>query len=127
LPRGRVTKRSALGSRAEDAAADFLVAREFEIIGRNVRAGVCELDIVARRGELVAIVEVRTRGDGAFASALASVDAKKRGALVRGGERLWREKLSQLPGITRLRFDVAAVTFGAGGVEVELIEAAFTA
>jgi putative endonuclease len=109
--------------------ADFLVAHGYELIGRNVRVGALELDVVARKGDLVAVVEVRTRGAGSFEGALASVHATKRAALVRGAQRYWREELAKKPEIARLRFDVAAVTFGAtdAGAAVEYIEAAFTA
>jgi Holliday junction resolvase-like predicted endonuclease len=91
-----------------------------------VRVGPLELDVVARLGALAVIVEVRTRGRGSFTSALESIDAKKRASLVRGAERLWRTKLATLPGIERVRIDVAAVTFEGGGTHVEYIEAAVT-
>jgi putative endonuclease len=54
------------------------------------------------------------------------VDAKKRATLVRAAERLWRERLSKMPGVMRVRLDVAAVTFDGDGTQVEYIEAAFT-
>src|SRR5271163_2337642 len=73
-----LSERRARGRRAEDAVAELLFARGFEILGRNVRAGALELDIVARKAELVVIVEVRTRGAGSFSSGLGSIDAKKR-------------------------------------------------
>ncbi len=68
---------------------------------RKVRVGALELDVVARKGELAVIVEVRTRGPGSFVSALGSIDAKKRTSLVRGAEQLWREQLSQRAGVER--------------------------
>jgi putative endonuclease len=92
-----------------------------------VRVGALELDVVARKGDLAVIVEVRTRGPGSFAGALASVDIKKRESLVRGAERYWRATLSKVPGIERVRIDVAAVTFEAGETRVEYVEAAVTA
>jgi putative endonuclease len=116
-----------VGDRAEDAVADFLVARGFTLLGRNVRVGPLELDLVATKGDLAAIVEVRTRGAGSYAGALASVGATKRMALVRAAERFWREELARRSELTRLRFDVAAVTFDDAGAHVEYIEAAFTA
>jgi putative endonuclease len=120
-------RRRAHGRAAEDAVADFLVARGFDVLGRNVRLGALELDIVARKGDLAAIVEVRTRGPGAFTSAFESIDAKKRLRLLRGAERLWRERLSKMEDIARLRIDVASVTFDAAGAHVEYVEAALTA
>jgi putative endonuclease len=120
-------KRHGLGREAEAQVADHLIAAGFEILARNVRLGPLELDIVARRDELAVIVEVRTRGAASFQGPLESVTPQKRARIVRGAERLWRERLSKIEGIERLRFDVAAVTFDAGAAHVEYIEGAFTA
>ena len=92
-----------------------------------MRLGALEIDIVARKGSLAVIVEVRSRGEGAFARGLESVDARKRATLVRAAERLWRERLSKMPGLERVRLDVAAVTFDGTETHVEYIEAALTA
>jgi putative endonuclease len=115
------------GRLAEDAVAEFLFARGFEILGRNVRIGALELDVVARQGALAVIVEVRTRGAGSYVGAFASIDAKKRAALLRGAERYWRTSLAKVPGVERVRIDVAAVTFDEAGTHVEYVEGAVTA
>jgi putative endonuclease len=125
--REQLAERRARGQRAEDAVAELVAALGFEIIGRNVRVGALELDVVARKGALVAIVEVRTRGEGSFTVGLASVDAKKRASLLRAAERLWKRTLSKLAGVERVRIDVAAVTFDESGTHVEYVEAAVTA
>jgi putative endonuclease len=125
--RGPTPAERAAGDRAEDAVTDLLVARGFGILARRLRLGPLEIDLVATRGDLAVVVEVRTRGQGAYIGPLASVDGKKRDRLVRAAERLWREKLARIPEIARLRFDVAGVTFDAEGAHVEYIEAAFTA
>jgi putative endonuclease len=97
------------------------------VLARNVRVGALELDVVGRKHDLAVIVEVRTRGPGSFTSAFASIDAKKRASLLRGAERYWRETLSKVPGIERLRLDVAAVAFDGEETRVEYVEAALTA
>ena len=63
----------------------------------NLRVGRLELDVVAREGPVIAVVEVRTRGPGAWVRALDSVDAKKRARVRRAGERLWRERFARDP------------------------------
>ncbi len=113
--------------RAEDAVVDFLTTRGFEILGRNVRLGALEIDVVARKGPLAAIVEVRMRGAGAYVGPFASIDANKRATLLRAADRLWREKLSKMEGLDRVRMDVAAVTFDGDETRVEYVEGAFTA
>jgi len=55
------------------------------------------------------------------------VDAKKRATFIRAAERLWQERLSKMPGLERVRLDVAAVTFDGRETRIEYIEAALTA
>jgi putative endonuclease len=51
----------ASGREGEAKAAWFLRARGWRILDRRVRTPVGEVDLVARRGKLVAFVEVKTR------------------------------------------------------------------
>jgi putative endonuclease len=113
-----------LGRRAELAVADFLFARGFSVLSRNRRVGALEIDIVARKGRLVAIVEVRTRGPGALTSAFESVNLEKRQRLRRAAQRLWRVELARIKDVDRVRIDVAAVTFRGANTSVEYIEGA---
>jgi Holliday junction resolvase-like predicted endonuclease len=84
-----------------------------------------ELDIVARRGELIVVVEVRERGSGAWTSGFGSLDGRKRYRVRLAGQRLWQRRYQRDPTVNRLRFDAASVRFGPGGVEIEYVEAAF--
>ncbi len=127
LPRAAPLNQSgrlARGRQAEQAVADYLVVRGFELLFANVRVGSLEIDLVGRSGALVVIVEVRTRGKGSFTSALESVTPRKRDRLLRATDRLWREKLSKLAGVERVRIDVAAVSFEGETTAVEYIEGA---
>lgn len=82
--------------------------------------------MVARLGETALVVEVRSRGGGAWTSAFGSVDAKKRARVRRAGERLWDRSLKHDPRIQRLRFDTASVSFDSEGVaRIEYVAAAF--
>ena len=117
--------RGVLGARAESAVAEYLERAGFEIVARNLRLGRLEIDIVARRGELVAIVEVRTRGRGAWTSGFGSLTPLKRQRIRRAGQRLWRQRFERDPSAAQLRFDAACVCFDAGQVSVEYVVAAF--
>lgn len=94
-PRGRI------GAEAEDAAAAHLGALGWDILGRNVRLGEDELDIVAlepgRRATLV-IVEVRSRSGPGFGDAVESVDSRKVARLYRAALTLRR---GDHPGVER--------------------------
>ncbi len=102
-------------------------ARGATIVGANVRSGHYEIDLIARENDLVMIVEVRTRGSGSFTNALASIDWKKRKRIIAAAQSLWRSRLSKIPGVNRLRFDAASVTFEGDVASVEYISGAFTA
>lgn len=120
----KTTKRTAAGHRAELAVVDYLVVRGFAILGRNVRLGPLEVDIVARQGNLVVVVEVRTRGPTSQQSAFESIGPTKRANLHRAVERLWREQLETMKDVDRVRIDVAAVSFEGGTTRVEYVEGA---
>ncbi len=93
--------RGDIGASAEHAAAAHLVALGWDILGRNIRLGGDELDIVAvepgRRPTLV-IVEVRSRSGTGFGAAVESVDRRKVARLYRAALSLRR---GDHPGIKR--------------------------
>ena len=65
------------GRLGEALAARYLELSGYEIVAQNVRAGRYEIDLVARRGDLVCLVEVRLRRRGRLASAIETIDGVK--------------------------------------------------
>ena len=115
------------GREAEAAAADKLRANGFQILWQNLRIGALELDLVAKRGDLIVVVEVRARGPGSYEKPLASISRTKRRTLLRGMRALWKGRLSKMPEVKRVRIDVAAVPRDAeGAMTIEWIAGAFT-
>jgi putative endonuclease len=112
------------GRRAELAVADYLIVRGFVVLARNLRLGRLELDVVARREGLIAITEVRNRGQGSFEGPFESIRPSKRLRLLRAVDRLWHDQLAAMPGVERVRIDAAAVTFHHGQTLVEYVEGA---
>lgn len=97
------------GRWAEDLAAAHVVAHGYVVLWRNVRIGHLEVDLVAQREGRVIVVEVRTRGPGAYDRPLASVGRKKRAMLLRAARGLWRGRLKHMPSVERVRIDVIGV------------------
>ena len=64
------------GRRAELAAALWLMAKGYSILGMRVRLPMGEIDVIARRGPVLAAVEVKTRT--AIEGALAAVTLDQR-------------------------------------------------
>lgn len=50
-----------LGKMAEQLAQQYLKDNNYEIIGTNIRDNKIEIDIIARHGDLIVIVEVKSR------------------------------------------------------------------
>lgn len=122
--RGRAAR--SRGAAAEIVVADYLWARGFTILGTNVRVGHREIDLVARSGDLVVVVEVRHRGLGSWQGGLESLDPAKCRRVREAGERLWGHRFASDHSINRMRFDAASVEFSPdGSTLVDYIEGAF--
>lgn len=103
------------GCAAEVAVVEYLRSQGFSLVATNLRVGMLEIDVVARREDLVVVVEVRTRGPGSWTTAFGSIDAAKRQRVRRAGERLWRTRYRADSTINRMRFDAASVSFDTDG------------
>jgi putative endonuclease len=112
-------ERQRIGKNAEDTAVTFLEAHGLEVLLRNYRGKVGELDIVARNERTLVVVEVRTRASDRFGGAAASVDWRKQAKIRKTTALLiqQRKDLGDLP----VRFDVIAMR----GNRIEWIQHAF--
>ncbi len=80
-------RRKALGRRGERLAALLLRLRGLRILDRNVRVrGACEVDLVARDGRVLVLVEVKARRS---LDAAEPVVAGRRAALRRAARSSW--------------------------------------
>ncbi len=84
-------QRIGLGRRGEELAVQELRHRGYEIVARNWRCAVGEVDIIARRGQVWAFVEVRTRRGEAFGTPEESITPKKRARMLAVAERYLAE------------------------------------
>jgi putative endonuclease len=100
--------RRELGAAAEEIAAAYLAAHGADVLERNYRRRLGELDVIAREGDILLIVEVRTRSTSAYGDAAASVNARKRRRIVRAAQQLLQQhgELGRLA----VRFDVVVVS-----------------
>lgn len=114
-----------VGRRAEAAVVQYLERAGYAIVATNLRLGHLELDIVARQSTTIVVVEVRSRGPGAWTTGFGSLDTKKRQRIRRAGERLWQRRYRHDRSVERMRFDAASVSFEAGEARVDYVIAAF--
>lgn len=73
----RQRQRSNTGSYGENLAVSYLLTQHFRIVERNFKASYGEIDIVARDGETLVFVEVKTRTTKAYGSPLEAVTPRK--------------------------------------------------
>ena len=71
------TPKQRLGQYGEDSAAQFLENRGFQIIERNYRCPIGEIDIIARDGKWLVFIEVKTRSGGGYGHPLESITNQK--------------------------------------------------
>lgn len=115
----------ATGRWGESVAERFLRRQGYACVGRRVRVGRDELDLIVRRKNQVIFVEVKTRADEAFGRPVEAVDRAKRAKLSRAAVR-WLMALRAKPEF--IRFDVVEVIGQPGGPPPKIghIENAFT-
>ena len=112
-----------LGKLGEDEACRELRRRGYAILARGYRTRHGELDIVARDGDVLVFVEVKTRSNEAFGSPFEAVTARKRLKLVRMAlDYLARSRLEKVP----CRFDVVGVLWDGTTTTVDVVVDAFS-
>jgi len=122
---GRDNRRGERGALAERLAAAHLEQLGLTLLDRNLRVARIEIDLLARDGSAVALVEVRTRGTMAWTSAFESIRRAKQRRLRRAAHILWSRRFAKSPGVERMRFDVVSVDLAPPTATVEHIKAAF--
>jgi putative endonuclease len=114
--------RQELGKSGEDLACEELTRRGYAILARRYRRRGGELDIIARDGQTVVFVEVKTREGCEFGVGAESVTALKRRRMAAVAlDYLARNRLTESP----CRFDVVSIDMAEGGPRIELYQNAF--
>ncbi len=102
-----------LGRAGEEAAARQLEAMRYQIVERNYRCRLGEVDIIARDGNnILCFIEVKARRTGAFGSGLEAVEGRKR-AQIRRVATYYLSRFGDAP--PPCRFDAVEVWLGPEG------------
>lgn len=100
------------GLAGEHAALAYLTSCGWSVEAHRFRLGRHDLDLVVRKGLVIAFVEVKTRRSLAFGIAAEAVGWRKQRTLAKVAE-LWRLRYGR-PGDT-YRFDLVSVADAGGG------------
>lgn len=112
-----------LGKAGEEIAVAFLKGKGYRIIERNWRFGREEIDIIARDGDFIVIVEVKTRTSNTLAEPESAVDKGKQRILVRAANAYVNFKRLQ----GEVRFDIISILIRPEGEHVRHLADAFYA
>ena len=110
------------GAAGETLAAEFLKAKGFVILERNYRFDRGEIDLVARDGQELVFVEVKTRHSNTYGAPEESVTPAKEEQLKKVAEGYLYEH--QIEGQS-CRFDVVTLTYQDGSPVLRHIQNAF--
>lgn len=110
-----------LGKKGEQLAVDFLIKNRYKIIARNYRFEKAEVDIIAQKNEILAIVEVKTRSTIDFGNPQDFVKPKQIKNLVKAVD----EYVVVHDLDVDVRFDIIAIVKEGKGYKITHLEDAF--
>ena len=110
-----------LGKMGEELAVNYLIGKGYEILERNWRNKHKEIDIVAKDGGTLVIVEVKTRQSDGFGEPDMAVTRQKQKCLVYAANAYVLSKRLDLD----IRFDIISIVFNQGNPKIDHIEDAF--
>ena len=94
-----------LGKRGEQLAVEFLQKKGYQIIERNWHLGKNEIDIIARDGKFIVVVEVKTRSSNQLMEPETAVTRDKQKILVRAANAYVRYNHID----SEVRFDIISI------------------
>ncbi|MDZ4668029.1 MAG: YraN family protein [bacterium] len=108
------------GKLGEDLATNFLVENGYEIIEKNYVATKVEIDIICKINKLWVFVEVKCRNNALVQPEMAVGFAKQKNIARAASSFLYQNKI-----VEPIRFDIIAINFLNGKVDIAHFEDAF--
>jgi putative endonuclease len=109
------------GNIGEDLAEKHLRSLGYEILERNWHFGKNEIDIIAKDGNTIVIVEVKTRKSSYFGEPEVFVTRSKQRSLIIAANGYMLKKNIDL----EARFDIISVTYSGNSYNIKQIKDAF--
>ncbi|WP_405610704.1 YraN family protein [Polaribacter sp. Asnod1-A03] len=110
-----------LGKKGEQLAIDFLIKNDYIILEKNYRYLKAEVDIIALKKDLLAVVEVKTRSTDYFGNPQDFVNPKKIKLLLSAIDYYVNEKDLDV----EVRFDIIAIIHQKKETRLEHLKDAF--
>lgn len=114
--------RQAMGRAGEEFTCEYLKKCGMRVLARNYRAKKGEIDLVARDGDTIVFVEVKTRSSNAYGTAGEAVTYRKQQMIIKTAQ--WYIMQNNIKE-SNFRFDVAEVSAGDAGFSINYLRNAF--
>jgi putative endonuclease len=112
-----------IGKTGESIAKTYLQENKFEIVATNWKHRNFEIDIIAKKHDVISIIEVKTRSSNLYGEPVSFVNKQKQKLLIQGAE-----CFSQLHNLNdvEISFDIISIILKKDGTfSIEYIENAF--
>lgn len=109
------------GKAGEEIAAQYLISKSFKILERNWRFKRNEVDIIARDGDEIVFVEVKTRHDSFLVEPELTVSKSQQKSIIASANHYIIENDIEL----EARFDIVSIVISSEGEKVTHIDGAF--
>lgn len=116
-----MSKNIELGKRGESIAIDHLIEKGYIILETNWRFSRAEIDIIARDGQVLVFVEVKTRSTDFFGAPEWAVTSKKKNLLIDAASAY----MAAIHYEWEIRFDIISVVLRSQSVKLNHFEDAF--
>ena len=119
--KNKMADHNELGKKGEQLAIAFLIKNEYKILEKNYRFQKAEVDIIAQKKDVLAVVEVKTRSTTYFGNPQDFVNPKKIKLLLSAIDNYVVEKDLDV----EVRFDIIAIIHHKKETKIEHLEDAF--
>lgn len=116
-----MAKHNEFGKKGEQLAVDYLTENGYNVVHRNYRYLKAEIDIIARKGDILAIVEVKSRSSDYMQPIADTVTEKKIKLLVLATDHYIISKDLDV----EARFDIITIHKSGTKFSIEHLENAF--
>nr|WP_315248106.1 YraN family protein [uncultured Flavobacterium sp.] len=98
-----------LGKKGEDLAVEYLLQNDYKILERNWIFQKAEIDIIAKKNQFLAVIEVKTRSSLDYGSPQDFVKPKKIQLLIKAVNAYINDREKDFEDDLEIRFDIIAI------------------
>ena len=110
-----------LGKKGEDLAIDFLLKHGYKILSRNYIFQKAEVDIIAQKDDVLAIIEVKTRSTNVFGNPQDFLKPKQIQRIVKAVDNFVTSNQLEV----EVRLDIIAIVKNGHQFDIEHLENAY--